>query len=131
MNIIKQCDPETLAKYAHENQLTNKVGWKWARRYSKDPNRFIQLSRTFVARRGTQIKYKFGIQIPLGIKQAFKFDLQHGNNKWREAIDKEITELMKMNTFKIVSDRENIPEGYNFIPVHSVFDAKVNERHKV
>ena len=35
-----------------------------------------------------------------------------------------------METFVILDDKKEIPEGYTNIPVHFVFDVKVDGRHK-
>ena len=37
---------------------------------------------------------------------------------------------MKMETFVILDDKKELPEGYTYIPIHFVFDVKVNDRHK-
>jgi hypothetical protein len=34
----------------------------------------------------SNIKYKFGIQVPKGIKNAINLDTKNGNNLWEEAI---------------------------------------------
>jgi len=37
LKVIKQDDPMTVAKYALENKLTDKLIWRWTRKYVKNP----------------------------------------------------------------------------------------------
>jgi hypothetical protein len=39
------------------------------------------------------IKYKFGIQVPKGIKNAIDIDKKNGNQLWQEAIKTELKQL--------------------------------------
>ena len=43
METIKECDPVTLAAYAHDNHLDNQPQWKWAKRYYKTRQRWQRL----------------------------------------------------------------------------------------
>lgn len=127
---IKKTDPVTLAKYILNHHLERKHGCKWAQRYKRDPKVFINLSRMFAARNKITNRFKFGVMVPQGIRQAKLFDANNRNTLWSDAMDKEMNELMKMETFIILDDKSMLPEGYKYIPVHFVFDVKVDGRHK-
>jgi hypothetical protein len=76
------------------------------------------------------IKYKFGIQVPKGIKNAINLDKKNGNNLWEQAIKTELKQLTDYQTFIVLDSGENIPNGYQKIPYHIVFDVKYDLRHK-
>ena len=57
-----------------------------------------------------QNKYKFGVKIPIGLRQALKFDKENGNNVWGQAIEKELQGLMDMKTFTVLCNFNDIPK---------------------
>jgi hypothetical protein len=76
------------------------------------------------------IKYKFGIQVSKGIKNAIELDKKNGNQLWQEAIKTELKQLTDYQTFIVLDSGEDIPTGYQKIPYHMVFDVKYDLRHK-
>jgi hypothetical protein len=76
------------------------------------------------------IKYKFGIQVPKGIKNAIYLDKKNGNQLWQEAINTELKQLTDHQTFIVLDSGEDIPTGYQKIPYHMVFDVNYDLRHK-
>ena len=68
----------------------------------------------------TSIKYKFGIQVPKGIKNAINLDKKNGNNLWEQAIRTELKQLTDYQTFIVLDSGESIPNGYQKIPYHIV-----------
>jgi hypothetical protein len=78
----------------------------------------------------TGIKYKFGIQVPKGIKNAINLDKRNGNNLWEEVIKTELKQLTNNETFIVLDSGEDIPKGYQKIPYHIEFDVKYDLRHK-
>ena len=65
LNIISKCDEITLAKYAKDNDLLSKPGWKFLRKTAKR-QRFLNVALNALKRRRdpTQIRYKFGVRLP-------------------------------------------------------------------
>ena len=47
--VIKEDDKITLAAYARERGLLDEPGWKWARRITKNPKKFIRMARIFAS----------------------------------------------------------------------------------
>ena len=87
MKIIKEDDKMTLVKYAHDNDLTDEPGWRWARRLTKNPKKFIRMTKIFAAQaRKHEIKYKHGMKVPKNYKEAIQFDQENGNHFWHDAI---------------------------------------------
>jgi hypothetical protein len=76
------------------------------------------------------IKYKFGIQVPKGIKNAIDLDKKNGNQLWQEAIKTELKQPTDYQTFIVLDSGEDIPTGYQKIPCHMVFDVTYDLRHK-
>jgi len=102
---IKETDPITLAKYAHNKNMINTPGWKWCKRYSKNPRKFINLSHIFNQQKSKKNKkYKFGVEVPRNLKHALELDKRNGNNMWGEATEKEVNEIMEHATFIIVEN---------------------------
>jgi hypothetical protein len=73
----------------------------------------LQICRSSIP---TGIKYKFGIQVPKGIKNAINLDKKNGNNLWEEAIKTELKQLTDYQTFIVLDSGESIPNGYQNIP---------------
>lgn len=130
MRIIKQIDPITVAKYTQDHGLTIEPGFKRAKKYGRNPHKFIFLSRILASQSNGLEKFKFGVQVPKRIRQALSFYMKNNNGLWGEAMKKEMVELMKIKTFIIVDDIGKIPKAYQYIPAHFVFDIKVDGRHK-
>jgi hypothetical protein len=76
------------------------------------------------------IKYKFGIQVPKGIKNTIDLHKKNGNHLWQEAINTELKQITDYQTFIVLDSGEDIPTGYQKIPYHMVFDVKYDLRHK-
>jgi hypothetical protein len=76
------------------------------------------------------IKYKFGIQVPKGIKNEIDLDKKNGNQLLHEAINTELKQLTDYQTFIVLDSGEDIPTGYQKIPYRMVFDVKYDLRHK-
>ena len=91
----------------------------------------MEITRVYKASSSpTGIKYKFGIQVPKGIKNAINLDKKNGNNLWEKAIKTELKQLTDYETFIVLDLGEDIPKGYQKIPYHIVFDVKYDLRHK-
>ena len=59
-------------------------------------------------------------------------DRQNGNNKWKEAIGKELKQLKDYETFidKGLFSKVGVPKGYQLIKTMWVFAVKHDGRHK-
>ena len=45
------------------------------------------------------------------MQEAYRLDQQNGNTLWREAVQKEMNNVMP--AFHLLEDDENLPVGYN------------------
>jgi hypothetical protein len=129
-------DPITLAIYARENNHLDTPGWKRfchiASDIAKERNKIRRMVHQYHVSKGKQTHgpiFKFGIQVPRNVKEAYELDAKNGNIKWQDDMKEEIDALLMFITF---IDHGKIPylEGYKNIIVHFVFDVKHDLRHK-
>ena len=123
-------DPVPIIKYAQSKRLTGQGPFRLLLSYciGDTPS---DLARAYKAKvKPGTVKIKFGVQVPLGVKQAFALDQKNGNHLWREAIKKEISQLDEYKVFRALKRDTPIPTGYKQVPYHIVFDVKFDLRHK-
>jgi Reverse transcriptase (RNA-dependent DNA polymerase) len=123
-------NPTPITSFAKEHQLLEKSPFCHLIPYCKaKPSLNISKSCT-VSSSPTTVKYKFGIQVPRGIRNAISLDKKNKNNLWQQAIDTELKQLTDYETFIVLDSGEDIPREYQKIPYHIVFDVKYDLRHK-
>ena len=71
---------------------------------------------------------KFGISIPRTYEEAVKFDEANGNKLWKNAWDKEMTNIKI--AFKFIDDGIPPPPGYNQTHCFIIFDIKIDLTRK-
>ena len=71
-----------------------------------------------------------GLEFKRGINNAIELDRKNGNTLWEDAIKTELKQLSDYQTFLVLDSGEVIPNGYQKIPYHIVFDVKYDLRHK-
>ena len=71
---------------------------------------------------------KFGIIIPQDEKHALKLDAENNNDYWARAIEKERKNVLI--AFELLEDGEQLPIGSKHIPIHWVFDVKIDLTRK-
>ena len=132
VNFFALClsDPTPVISFAREHKLLDKRPFCHLIPYCKvkPPLDIAKIHK--VTSSPTTAKYKFGIQVPKGIKNAISLDKKNNNNLWQEAIETELKQLTDYETFIILDSGEDIPKGYQKIPYHIVFDVKYDLRHK-
>jgi hypothetical protein len=123
-------DPTPIISFARNRNLLNRMPFCHLIRYckAKTPMEITRVHKASTSPTG--IKYKFGIQVPKGIKNALNLDKKNGNNLWEEAIKTELKQLTDYETFIVLDSGEAVPNGYQKIPYHIVFDVKYDLRHK-
>jgi hypothetical protein len=70
---------------------------------------------------------KFGIEMPKSVKDELTLDAQAGTTLWRDAIAKEMKNVMPAVKFR---DDNVVPPGYTKIDCHMVFDIKADLTRK-
>ena len=66
--------------------------------------------------------------MPRTVREAYELDKQHRNTMWRDAISKEMRNVLP--AFDIIEDDENLPVGYGKLTVHLIFDVKMDLTRK-
>ena len=123
-------DPIPILKYATDKHILSQKPFSYLANYCNGDSP-SDLARAFKAKvRPNMKKYKFGIQVPMGVKQAFQLDIENGNTYWKDAIGVELKQLDEYHVFYVLGLEEQIPDGYQRIPYHFVFDVKFDLRRK-
>ena len=131
LNIMKASDPMKVSKYATIHELNDKHGWRWTKRFARNPTKFIRMARIFrMQQRAASRTFKFGIEVPKNLQHARKLDTKTETDLWAEAIRKEIQSLLELSTFRILKKGQRTVKGYRLIPIHFVFDVKFDLRRK-
>lgn len=124
-------DPVSISLYALKNDLLNTPGWKSCKRYTRNAK---QLSRMVNQAKLRSLRnrpiYKYGFQVPRNHNEAARIDAKMGNSLWAEAEKTERDQLFEYNTFEDKGKHAPVPEGYQKIPTHFVYDIKHDGRHK-
>jgi hypothetical protein len=121
---ISLSNSKPIISFARNNNLSDKMPFCHLTQYCRS-NTTVDIARILKVSTSTAgIKYKFGIQVPKGIKNAIDLDKKNGNQLWREAIKTELKQLTDYQIFIVLDSGEDIPTGYQKIPYHMVFDVK-------
>jgi hypothetical protein len=119
---LKESYPLQVAEYAVIQGIDNEPAFNWWVTFVlKKRERIIK------AVKGRQAKYlktnyKFGIEVPRTVKEAYELDKKNGNTLWADSIKKEMENVR--TAFRIMDDGEVIPIGYQHIRCHMIFDVK-------
>ena len=74
--------------------------------------------------------FKFGTQISNNPHLDYKLDKVNNDKGWEDAMINEVKSINKHQTFITLEEDKLLPEGYQKIPYHYVFDAKFDDRKK-
>jgi hypothetical protein len=129
LNDMIKSDPITLYMYADDNDLLKMKGWKKLHRMGRNLKIMKRMINTSKARKN-EIRYKFGVRIPRNVKEAHMIDAQNGDKLWAEAIQREMDQIKEFKTCHSIGLDAKVPNGYQRIPVHLVFDVKENLKRK-
>jgi hypothetical protein len=124
---IIQDDPIECARYAVEHDMLDVAGWKKLKPVARQ-HRLHMVNKCKLQFTGTT--YKFGVQVPSNLKMAQKLDTINGENKWKDARDKELAQLYEYEVFKDIGKGTCAPDGYKKIRVHCIYDIKHDLRRK-
>ena len=123
-------DPIPILRYARKKHLLKQDPFNKLVKYCSG-DAPSQLARAFKAQtRPGGPKFKFGVQVPVGVKQAWQLDKVNGNSNWREAIQLEINQLNEFQVFTMLEPGEELDPAYKQVPYHIVFDVKFDLRCK-
>jgi hypothetical protein len=122
-------NPKPIISIVRNNNILDKIPFFHLTQYCRS-NTAVDIARILkVSISPAGIKYKFGIQVPKGIKNAIDLDKNNGNQLWQESVKAELKQLTDHQTFIVLDSGEDIPTGYQKIPYHMIFDVKYDLRH--
>jgi hypothetical protein len=65
-----------------------------------------------------------GVEIPRSVQEAISLDIKNQDNKWNEAMKKEIDGIQEHGTFEFLPPDSEIPQDYQLAPLRMIFDVK-------
>ena len=122
-------EPLLCIYYARNKGLMEEEGWKWTKPYVKELKEFKKYVYAYKTAKMFKPKYKFGIEVPRSVKHALYLDKKNGDDMWQKAINKELTAILKYNTFR-PSNTEDDLTTYQKIPYDFIFDVKFDLHRK-
>jgi hypothetical protein len=101
--------PIPIISFVRNNNLLDKMPFCHLTQYCRS-NTAVDIVRILkVSKSPAGIKYKFGIQVTKGIKNAIDLGKKNGNQLWQEAIKTELKQLTDYQTFIVLDSGEDIP----------------------
>jgi hypothetical protein len=95
-------NPKPIISFTRNNNLLDKMPFCHLTQYLRS-NTAVDIARILKASTSLAgIKYKFGIQVPRGIKNAIDLDKKNENHLWQEAIKTELKQLTDYQTFLVL-----------------------------
>ena len=128
MNALRLQEPYLVLAYGRDKGILHKPGWEWVDKYLEGDDQLKKVSRIY--KMSSTKSYKFGIEVPKGIRHALHLDENNDDNEWENALQKEVNQINEFETFRIIPDEQPMPKGYKRIPYHFVFDVKFDLRRK-
>ena len=131
LNIIGKHDEITLAKYAKENDLLSKPGWKFHRKTAKR-QQFLNVALNAIKRchDPTQIRYKFGVRLPCNHAEALRLDKDNGNTLWHNTVRTELDQIRVYDIFCHMGIGVTMDSDHHKINVQLVFDVKASGKQR-
>ena len=119
LDIFGKDDPVSCSQYAKDNNLLEEPGWKWFRQLVKNDKTFKRLvnqAQLKSIRRSTV--YKYGFEVARSHAKAMQLDAKNGNNKWNEAANTELWQIVEYETFEDKGKGAKVPKDYTLIRCH-------------
>ena len=129
INSLALHDPIPILKHTRKKHLMSQMPFKLLVNccIGDAPSALVRCCQ---ARKGRAMKHQFGVQVPVGAKQAFVLDRAAGNTLWSDSMKKELAQLHKFDTFTTLEPGQEAPEGHKKIPHHMVLAVKFDLRRK-
>jgi hypothetical protein len=124
-------DPIFLARYARDHGLLSTPGWKSLNKYVRQIKAFGRMTNQAKLNfESNGARYKFGVQVPKTWHDAMRLDATYKNDLWQVAIQSEMDQILRYDTFEDIGLDTPAPPGYKRITAHLVFDVKHDLRRK-
>jgi hypothetical protein len=95
-------NPKPIILFAMNNNLLDKIPFCHLIQYCRS-NTAVHITRILkISTSPAGIKYKFGIQVPKGIKNEIDLDKKNENQLWQENIHTDLKQLTDYQTFIVL-----------------------------
>ena len=121
---LKESISVPLAEYGVKVGIADEPAFSWWVPYTLRKRDQIVSA---VNRRVIRCTHKYGIRIPMTIKDAYKLDSENNNTLWRDAIRKQMKNVLIAFETQESSDP---PRGYIITTYHMIFDVKMDFTQK-
>ena len=122
---IKESNPIEVSEYAKSRGLDDEPAFSWWVPHTlKKRDRIISAVRN----RMKQKTHKYGVEVPHSVQHAYDIDNRNGNTYWRQAIQKEMKNVMV--AFDILDSGEKASTQFKELGVHLIFDVKMDMTRK-
>jgi hypothetical protein len=122
LKYLKESYPVEVAEYPVTQDIKHEPAFNWwVNAVLKKRERIIKM----VKRWNVQFlkkTFKFRIEVPNSVREAYALYKKNGDTKWADAICKEMENVRL--AFRIGADGETIPIDYQKICCHMIFDIK-------
>ena len=122
---MKDSFPVEVAEYSVAAGINEEPAFKWWTPYVLKKRDVIVAA---LSKGMKKASYKYGIRVPKTIKEAYELDRINGNDFWRRAIAKEMSNVQV--AFEILEHDQNLPPGYTMCTCHIIFDVKMDGTRK-
>jgi hypothetical protein len=118
LKALKESNPVELAEYAVASRIEEEPAFKWWVCHTlRKRDRIIKKVKSRYWKR----THKYGIELPHSVKEALAIDRRTGTTFWRDAIDKEMTNVLM--AFEYLENGKP-PPGFTQIKCNMIFDIK-------
>jgi hypothetical protein len=125
LSVMKESNPIEVAEFAVAKGIDDEPAFCWWVPYTlRKRDTVISAVKARVKR----VTHKYGIEIPRTVEEAYKLDAKNGNTFWRDAIEKEMSNLKV--AFDILEESASLPPGWTRASGHMVFDVRMTLERK-
>ena len=125
LRLLKESNPCEVADFAISRSIDKEAAFRWWIPYTlRRRSRIISAVNSRVKR----VSHKYGLELPTSVKHAHAIDEKNKNTYWRDAINKEMGNLIV--AFDILEDDEKLPQGFAKASGHLVFDIRMTLERK-
>ena len=125
LSLIKNSNPIETAEFAVAWDLASEPAFSWWVPFTLRKRDTIVSG---VKARVKRVSHKYGVELPKSVKEALEIDARNGNDLWRDAIKKEMTNLKV--AFDILDDDRPMTPGYKRASGHMIFDVRMTLERK-
>ena len=122
---MKESHPVEVAEYARASRIDDEAAFAWWVPFTLRKRDLVVAA---VQKRIRKLNRKCGIEVPSTVEEAFELDRKRGNTMWRDALNKEMTNIGI--GFEVLPEGQSAPPGWRKTSGHLVWDVKMDFTRK-